>query len=143
MKKTQKIGWQKYEDVLEGQINCPLAEQFYASVMRSMEGYPEDILDQHEQEYMQEPPLESDGHFTTITLDKDFSKEILLAANYDCWMGYTNFNITPIIKDLLDEIDGVEILKICTRYRFFIGIGRMFDFSDVRKRIEDKLNINE
>ena len=29
MKKSQQIGWQKYEDVLDGQINCPLAQQLY------------------------------------------------------------------------------------------------------------------
>jgi len=30
-------------------------------------------------------------------------------------------------------------LKICSRYRFFIGIGRMFDFKNVRKNIENIL----
>ena len=75
-----------------------------------------------------------------MVLDKDFSKELLLATNYECWMGHTNFNITPKIKKTLDSVAGVEIMKVCTRYRFFVGIGRMFDFSEVRKDIENRLN---
>ena len=44
-----------------------------------------------------------------------------------------------IIKNILNTIDGVEVLKICSRYRFFIGVGKMFDFSEVRKNIEKEL----
>ncbi len=143
MKKSQQIGWQKYEDVLEGQVNNTLAEQLYESVLRSMEKYQEvEDLDVEDYKYASGAE-ETAQDFTQITLDKDFSKEILLATNYDCWIGHTNFNITPEIKDNLDDIDGVEVLKICTRYRFFLGIGRMFKFSDVRKDIEDQLNIKD
>ena len=62
--------------------------------------------------------------------------------NFECWMGHTNFDITPEIKNKLDTIKGVELLKICSRYRFFIGIGKMFEFSDVRKEIEDTFLID-
>jgi hypothetical protein len=55
---------------------------------------------------------------------------------FDCWMGHTNFDITPKIKEQLNKIQGVEVLKICSRYRFFIGVGKMFSFTDVRKNIE-------
>tara|TARA_B100002019_G_scaffold22370_1_gene17015 strand:- start:4752 stop:5192 length:441 start_codon:yes stop_codon:yes gene_type:complete len=141
MKKSQKIGWQKYEDVLDGQINCPLAQQLYQNVMESMN---EDLLNSTEMQEIEEHEFEEATREVSeeirVVLDKDFSKELLLATNYDCWMGHTNFDITPKIKDELNCIAGVEIMKICTRYRFFIGIGRMFDFSDVRKEIEDKLN---
>ena len=143
MKKSQQIGWQKYEDVQEGQVTNTLAEQLYESVLRSMEKYQEvEDLDVEDYKYASGAE-ETAQDFTQITLDKDFSKEILLATNYDCWIGHTNFNITPEIKDNLDDIDGVEVLKICTRYRFFLGIGRMFKFSDVRKDIEDQLNIKD
>jgi hypothetical protein len=52
-------------------------------------------------------------------------------------LGHTNFNITKEIKDKLNRTEGIELLKICSRYRFFIGVGRMFDFGNVRKVIED------
>lgn len=141
MKKSQKIGWQKYEDVLESQINNSLAEQLYENVLKNMEKYQEvEDLD-IENDYNYAPADDTTQEFTQVTLDKDFSKEILMATNYECWMGHCNFNITPQIKKSLDDIDGVEILKVCTRYRFFVGIGRMFDFADVRKAIEEKLII--
>jgi dimeric dUTPase (all-alpha-NTP-PPase superfamily) len=53
-------------------------------------------------------------------------------------MGHTNFDITNRIKETLDSIEGIEILKICSRYRFFIGVGQMFNFSEVRKSIENE-----
>ena len=140
MKKSQKIGWQKYEDVLDGQINCPLAQQLYQNVMESMNEDLMGNLDADSVEYMPEEEVREVTEEIRVVLDKDFSKELLLATNYDCWMGHTNFDITPRIKDELNCIAGVEIMKICTRYRFFIGIGRMFDFSEVRKEIEDKLD---
>ena len=141
MKKSQKIGWQKYEDVLESQINNSLAEQLYENVLRNMEKYQEvEDLD-IENDYNYSHADDTTQEFTQVTLDKEFSKEILMATNYECWMGHCNFNITPQIKNSLDDIDGVEILKVCTRYRFFVGIGRMFDFADVRKAIEEKLII--
>ena len=141
MKKSQKIGWQKYEDVLESQINNSLAEQLYENVLKNMEKYQEvEDLD-IENDYNYSHADDTTQEFTQVTLDKDFSKEILMATNYECWMGHCNFNITPQIKKSLDDIDGVEILKVCTRYRFFVGIGRMFDFADVRKAIEEKLII--
>lgn len=59
---------------------------------------------------------------------------------WDCWLAYTNFPITYSIKETLkDEIDGVEALKICGKYTFFIGIGKMFDISEVRKQIVSKI----
>lgn len=140
MKKSQKIGWQKYEDVLDGQINCPLAQQLYQNVMESMNEDLMGNLDAESTEYMPQEEVREVTEEIRVVLDKDFSKELLLATNYDCWMGHTNFDITPKIKDELNCIAGVEIMKICTRYRFFIGIGRMFDFSEVRKEIEDKLD---
>ena len=45
------------------------------------------------------------------------------------------------VREMLDSIAGVEVMKVCTRYRFFIGVGRMFDFHEVRRDIEDKLNL--
>ena len=66
-------------------------------------------------------------------------EDVTMLSNYDCWIGHTNFDITPIVKDKLNKIPGIEVLKICSRYRFFIGIGNMFDFTDVRKIIEGEL----
>lgn len=58
---------------------------------------------------------------------------------FDCWIGHTNFPITSYEENILDNIDGIEALKIMTKYRFFIGVGRFFEFVDVNQSIHKKL----
>lgn len=59
---------------------------------------------------------------------------------WDCWLGYTNFSITYSIRNVLrDEIEGIEALKICGKYTFFIGIAKMFDISEIRKQVTSKI----
>ena len=58
---------------------------------------------------------------------------------FDCWVGYTNFDITKSIEKAIEQVEGVELLNIMTRYRFFLGVGKLFKFPDVRLRIEGLL----
>ena len=54
------------------------------------------------------------------------------SEKFDCWIGYTNFDITQNISDLIECVDGVEALEVMSRYTFFLGVGKMFNFRDVR-----------
>lgn len=56
-----------------------------------------------------------------------------------CWLGYTNFDITYKISDKIKIINGVEALKIMSRYTFCIGVGKMFNFTNVKKEIENAI----
>ena len=56
---------------------------------------------------------------------------------FDCWLGHTNFDITDSIKNEIESIAGVEVLVILTRYRFFLGVGKLFSFRDVRVNMEN------
>jgi hypothetical protein len=58
---------------------------------------------------------------------------------FNFWMGHTNFNISKKISNLIDETDGVETLDIFTRYRFRIGIGKLFKPSDVMSNISSNV----
>lgn len=60
---------------------------------------------------------------------------------FDCWTAHTNFPITRGDVMVLDEVLGIEALKVMTKYRFFIGIGKLFSLTDVRPRVEQALNI--
>lgn len=139
MKKSQNIGWQKYEDVLESRLNSPLVEALFNSIAKTISE------DNDEEPFTNPDPLEEPKEDSVlINMGGDLSNEITLAESFDCWLGHTNFNLTEDIKDSLNKVDGVEVLKICSRYRFFVGIGKMFEFSDVRERIEkDLLNKGE
>ena len=132
----KKIGWQKYEDVLENQLASPIVRLMMEQAMQHVEENNE------ESEVDAEISEAEDGQASMIpiiTVSNDLAHDAALATNFDCWLGHTNFEITPTTFAILEEIEGVEILKICSRYRFFIGIGKMFKFKNVRKDLENQI----
>jgi hypothetical protein len=58
---------------------------------------------------------------------------------FDCWTGYTNFDITHSIQSKIESVEGVELLAVLSRYRFFLGVGKLFKFKNVRAKIEQDL----
>lgn len=141
----KKIGWQKYEDYIEKQINSPILNNIFQNIASSnnknlMDEDEEDEEEDDEEDYIDS---EDDKKLNLITplipLTNKLVDDILMLSSFDCWMGHTNFDITPKIKNILNAIPGIELLKICSRYRFFIGVGKMFDFKTVRQHIEDAL----
>ena len=140
MKRKKKIGWQKYESVIEDQLTSPFLQDMLASLQ------PE-ITQEEEQEYqsiMRE--LQESGQEVQfvdsspqMNLSEQFINDVSMLTNFDCWVGHTNFNLSKKIVSELERIEGVELLRICSRYRFFIGIGKMFDFKAVRKNLEKRL----
>ena len=62
-------------------------------------------------------------------------------TQFDCWTAHTNFSLTKSISKQVEKVAGVELFSIQSRYRFFIGIGKMFSFPQVRKEIETVLNV--
>jgi hypothetical protein len=138
-----KIGWQKYEDVIEKQITSPLLSNILTNIFhnRAMssgvdelesEELDDDILGQDDADLSKHMPL-------VFPMSQKLLEDIGVISNFDCWVGHTNFDITPKIREKLNLIPGVELLKIFSRYRFFIGVGNMFDFGEVRKSIEKEL----
>ena len=74
-----------------------------------------------------------------LPISQQLMDDMAMLSNFDCWIAHTNFDITKDIKNKLNKVEGVELLKICSRYRFFIGIGKMFDFKEVRKNVEKNI----
>ncbi len=133
---SRKIGWQKYEDMLRKQISSPLASLIMSSQM-------ELLTEEEEEEYLEEDVFNGDvesQEVFAVPVPDSFYEQISLITNYDCWLGHSNFDLTPSIKTEIEKVEGVEVLKICSRYRFFLGIGQMFKFTDVRKNIEEIIN---
>lgn len=58
---------------------------------------------------------------------------------FNFWLGHTNFDITIRIGALIESIEGVETLDIFTRYRFRIGVGKLFDAPTVMNTIDKKI----
>lgn len=58
---------------------------------------------------------------------------------FNFWIGHTNFNLSKPVIDLIEKIDGIEILDIFTRYRFRIGIGKCFKDNEVMDDIKQNI----
>jgi len=54
---------------------------------------------------------------------------------FNFWSGHTNFAITQVISNIIEDTDGVETLNIFTKYRFRIAIGKAFNDSIVMRKI--------
>lgn len=128
-----KIGWQKYEDVMEKQLSCPMLK----TVMQNIMNQNIELEDYEEMDEEELQSVDTNQAASIIPMSEELLKEMTVLSNFDCWMAHTNFDITPVIKEKLNVVPGVEVLKICSRYRFFVGVGTMFNFRDVRKNIED------
>lgn len=145
----KKIGWQKYEDYIEKQLSCPILQNIVQNMLSHT--MDEELLNEEIEEDEDEDDDTYDSHddekksFSSIALNKlmpitpQLIEDVSMLSNFDCWIGHTNFDITPKIKAKLNIIPGIEVLKILSRYRFFVGIGQMFDFQNVRYDIEKEL----
>lgn len=69
---------------------------------------------------------------------KNDEDQYMKDASIEYWMGHTNFNITEEIANFIHKMDGVEGLKLLSRYCLVISPGMLFNFSDIRKEIEAK-----
>lgn len=122
----KKIAWERWdEDVIEQEI----VEDFYSDEDGDEEAI-EDALN-----FLEKIP----SLVTTPMGMFQLHDKMNILNQFDCWMGYTNFEITNSIRDTLEKVEGVELLNIMTRYRFFLGVGKMFNFSDVRRAVESLL----
>ena len=150
MTKNMKIGWQKYEDYIEKQLSCPLLQNIVQNmIMQHLEMDESDTIDEDDDK----DDYEDDDDYLPKSITKksamDISKilpitpemieDVSVLANFECWIAHTNFDITHRVKEHLNKVPWVEILKVFSRYRFFIGVGEMFDFQEVRSYIEQEL----
>lgn len=133
--KQKKIGWQKYEDLIEKQMSSPLLKTVIEQMMIT---YSEEYEEEEQEEEVYNSNTTSSG-IPLLPISKELMDDMAMLANFDCWVGHTNFDITKETRNILNQTEGVELLKVLSRYRFFIGIGKMFDFKEVRKSIENSL----
>ena len=124
----KKIAWERWdEDVIEQEI----VDNFY------------DLHHEDDDEEVVEDALiflqKIPSLVTTPMGMYQLHDKMNIINQFDCWMGYTNFDITPSVQDAIEKTEGVELLSITSRYRFFLGVGKLFEFSTVRRLIEQSL----
>lgn len=58
---------------------------------------------------------------------------------FNFWVGHTNFDVTPSVVSIIDSYDGIETLDVFTRYRFRIGIGKLFNAADTMYSLSETI----
>jgi len=58
---------------------------------------------------------------------------------FNFWLGNTSFKITHKIIAIIDDIEGVETLSVFTRYRFRVGIAKLFKDREVMSCINHRV----
>jgi hypothetical protein len=108
------------------------------------------------EDFVEEPSFTDDEDFDNKeTIDGHIEKKIRVIVTpfgimpYDqensifsilnLWLGHTNFNISLGVADIIEKTEGVETLDIFSRYRFRIGIGKLFISNEVMSNINKKV----
>lgn len=136
-KSSHKIGWQKYEDFLEKQLSSPILTTIIQNVaLQHLDAIVDSKdYDEGDMEDYKEDKNNNIKSSPILPITEQLMDDVVMLSSFDCWIGHTNFDITHQIKESLNKVPGIELLKICSRYRFFIGVGQMFDFKNVRDDI--------
>ena len=128
----RKIIWEKWYDIIPDSESKIITDEFDED-----DEYDEDMLQEQtfglvfdSQENKIRTPI------GTFNIDEPLSPSNM----YDCWVGHTNFRLNEEDYILLDQyVDGIEVIKMMSKYRFFIGIGKLFNFKDVQSKIQEAL----
>ena len=133
MSSVKKIAWEKWEDEVEQNSPTNPFSQLQSSA-KEEESEEIDITELYSGFISELPTIVS----TPVGMYR-LHDRMSPTKQFDCWMGYTNFDITEEVKDTIESIGGVEVLVVLTRYRFFLGVAKLFNFRDVRVEVENAL----
>lgn len=128
------VAWSKFENMIEDQMNSQLVKlmtEIHSKQLSTLLG-----KEREEQEIWGEDEEETEVQVTPTPVPTNLSDEIYMSAVYDCWIARTNFDLTTEMLLKVSLIPGVEKLIVLSRYRFFVGVGKLFNISDVRPAIE-------
>ena len=120
---SKKIAWENWKEKVD---YSPPENKLEESTEEDEDAIEKSLLSAMEIPRLVQTPL---GIF-------HYEDKLKPSEKFDCWIGYTNFDITQNVSDLIEYVDGVEALEVMSRYTFFLGVGKMFNFRDVRLGIE-------
>ena len=136
MKKAPIIVWEKWVDPLGLEQENQYEENFFDDE----ENDESELLGGSSSEFddRQKPP-KSVRVISTPMGFIPMDQTMPAGKIFNFWMGHSNFNITKPIAYIIEKTNGVETLDIYTRYRFRIGVGKLFEDGDVMREINSKL----
>ena len=133
---SKKVSWEKWRDPFtDDEHDFVVPESFDANHEDEDEVVKEinELLDENAIEVIHTPMKVVITQMGLIPImEHSFPSKI-----FKFWTGHTNFDITPSVASKIENIPGVETLSIFTRYRFRIGIGKMFQDRDVMHKVQE------
>lgn len=71
---------------------------------------------------------------------KHVPQEILSPfKHFNCHKCNTNFDVTPKVLEVVENVIGIELMIPVSRYSFIVGIGKLFSEADVKTAVKDAL----
>ena len=129
----KKIAWQSWN---------AMVQEFYSSDSE-LDMMMEEMLSASTHEHISEFPMKVFESAPRILYTPygmfPADSSLKPSDRWDCWLGYTNFDLTFGILQQLEETDGIEAVKVMGRYTFFVGIGKLFSSTEVKLNIENIL----
>lgn len=136
MKKAPLIVWEKWVDP----IGLEQENQYEENFFEEEDEEESAILDQTSADF--DDPKKPPKSIRVLSTPMGFipmDQTMPAGKIFNFWMGHANFNITKPIAYIIEKTDGVETLDIYTRYRFRIGVGKLFDDGDVMREINSQI----
>jgi len=131
------IVWEKWVDPLGLEQEESFVNEFFDEENEEDENIlPDNIIDGSEDS--KKPPKHIRVLSTPMGLIP-LDQTISAGKIFNFWTGYTNFNITKSVAHIIEKTNGVETLDIFTRYRFRIGVGKLFEDGDVMREINSRV----
>ena len=97
---SKKIGWQKYEEMIKSQMSSPFASLLLTNNLNMIDfSEDQEDLDELDLEMLQD----SEQDLLVVPVPENFSEQLSLLTNYECWVGHTNFDITESIKSAVEK----------------------------------------
>lgn len=102
----------------------------------------ENEIDHHDDgPELQLPPLKNNGVMATPMGLVPITEYTNPFKIFNFWTIHSNFSLmTNEIRDILDNVPGLETVDIFTRYRARISIGKAFSENSVKLDVQDYLN---
>ena len=134
MSRKATIAWESWNAIVDEMLSEDPISLLDANLTEEEIEMMENML-----KYAPIEPAQPKVLYTTYGL---FAAESMLKPSnrWDCWFCYTSFDITNSMVKNIEEIQGVESIKVLSRYTMFIGIGKLFNSTLVKLDIEDTIS---
>ena len=133
---SKKISWEKWRDPFADDEDDPMLSEQSSRDEDEDEDDEDSIID----EFLDKEAIELMPNPMRVVVTQmgviPIMDHSLPGKVFKFWTGHTNFDITQSVAKKIEDISGVETLSILTRYRFRVGIGKMFQDRDVMHKIQ-------